>query len=115
MVQEQEIGAQGQDESRAEHSNAESSTSNAIEVFVKSSQMSEAFQSAAVAIAAKALAAYTHTSAIDLKQVATEIKQEYDKQYPSDGKATDGVYYCVVGESFACEFVVCFDVFVMVF
>lgn len=110
MVQEQVTGVQEQDETRAEQSNAESSSPNAMEVFVKSSQMSEAFQSAAIAITAKALAAYTHTSAIDLKRVATEIKQEYDKQYPSDGKATDGVYYCVVGESFACKFVVCFGV-----
>lgn len=36
-----------------------------------------------------------------LKDIAQYIKQEYDKKYPSNGKATDGVYHCVVGKSFA--------------
>eukprot|EP00898_Chlorokybus_atmophyticus_P005856 jgi/Chlat1/6271/Chrsp44S09052 len=35
------------------------------------------------------------------KDVATFIKKEYDKRYPSDGRATSGVYHCVVGSAFA--------------
>lgn len=27
--------------------------------------------------------------------------QSYDKKYPSNGRATDGVYHCIVGRNFA--------------
>merc|ERR1712166_1043873 len=33
--------------------------------------------------------------------VATYIKKEFDLAYPSDGKATSGVYHCIVGRNFA--------------
>lgn len=36
-----------------------------------------------------------------LKDIAFYIKHEYDKKYPGSGKATEGVYHCVVGKSFA--------------
>merc|ERR1711998_12399 len=36
------------------------------------------------------------------KDVATCIKQEFDKKYPApDNKVTNGVYHCVVGTNFA--------------
>lgn len=37
------------------------------------------------------------------KDVATYIKKEFDKRYPSDGKATSGVYHCIVGRNFAAS------------
>jgi dynein light chain LC8-type len=37
------------------------------------------------------------------KDIARFIKQEFDRKYPSSGKATDGVYHCVVGKNYASE------------
>ena len=39
-----------------------------------------------------------------LKDIAFHIKHEYDKKYPGSGKATEGVYHCIVGKSFASKF-----------
>ena len=74
----------------------------AVRVF--KSQMPFAYQTSAVEIATAALekCAAGQSGALDLKQVAGAIKQEYDKRYPGTGKATDGVYHCVVGDHFAC-------------
>jgi hypothetical protein len=33
--------------------------------------------------------------------IAFYIKHEYDRKYPGSGKATEGVYHCIVGKSFA--------------
>ena len=38
-----------------------------------------------------------------IREIAAYVKKEYDKRYPSNGKATDGVYHCVCGTHFACE------------
>ena len=37
------------------------------------------------------------------KDIATAIKKEYDKKYPSGNSATEGVYHCIVGKNFASE------------
>ena len=37
------------------------------------------------------------------KDVAQSIKKDYDKRYPSSGKANDGVYHAVVGKHFGGE------------
>lgn len=37
------------------------------------------------------------------KDVAQAIKKDYDKRYPSSGKANDGVYHAVVGKHFGGE------------
>lgn len=34
------------------------------------------------------------------KDIAAYIKREFDKRYPTSGKATDGVYQCLVGSDF---------------
>ena len=36
-----------------------------------------------------------------IREIAAYVKKEYDKRYPSNGKATDGVYHCVCGTNFA--------------
>ena len=38
-----------------------------------------------------------------IREIAAYVKKEYDKKYPSNGKATDGVYHCVAGTHFACK------------
>lgn len=35
------------------------------------------------------------------KDMATFVKKEYDRRYPSSGKSTDGVYHCICGSHFA--------------
>ena len=45
-----------------------------------------------------------------IREIAAYVKKEYDKRYPSNGKATDGVYHCVCGTPFACESPSSFDV-----
>lgn len=37
------------------------------------------------------------------KDIACHIKQQFDKRYPSSGKATEGVYHCICGKNFASE------------
>ena len=38
------------------------------------------------------------------KDIATAIKEAFDKKYPPvDNKATSGVYHCIVGSDFACS------------
>lgn len=39
-----------------------------------------------------------------LKDVAQFLKHEMDKNFPASGKATEGVYHCVVGKSFSSKF-----------
>lgn len=78
--------------------------SGKIPVIVKNSQMAEAFQTAVVDLTAKALQNHTNsTSIIDVKLIATDIKQALDKRYSNTSSAVNGVYYVVVGESFACN------------
>mmetsp|Transcript_13966 Transcript_13966/g.30196 ORF Transcript_13966/g.30196 Transcript_13966/m.30196 type:complete len:120 (+) Transcript_13966:289-648(+) len=63
---------------------------------VVSSYMPESFEVTAISICLEAVDRFRH-----LKDVAFFIKHEYDKKYPGSGKATEGVYHCVVGKSFA--------------
>ena len=37
------------------------------------------------------------------KDLAQVIKREYDKRYPSELKATSGVWHCLVGSNFGCS------------
>eukprot|EP00899_Mesostigma_viride_P022537 jgi/Mesvir1/3468/Mv11961-RA.1 len=60
------------------------------------SDMTAEYEKSAVEIAMQAFHKYHQP-----KDIATYIKKEYDKKYPSDGKATSGVYHCIVGSYFA--------------
>ena len=62
------------------------------------SRMPESFEKDALAVA---LAAVDRNK--QLKDIARFVKQEYDKLHPGTGKATEGVYHCVVGKSFASK------------
>lgn len=49
-------------------------------------------------ICQEALIKYKH-----LKDIAYFIKQSYDTKYPGSGKATEGVFHCIVGKNFASK------------
>eukprot|EP00798_Chlamydomonas_sp_ICE-L_P005811 gene5811-6098_t len=61
-----------------------------------SSYMEESFEQAAINISLVAVDKYKH-----LKDIAYHVKHEFDKKYPGSGKATEGVYHCVVGKNYA--------------
>ena len=65
---------------------------------IVSSYMPETLEQDAVNIALVAVDKFKQ-----LKDIAFHIKHEYDKKYPGSGKATEGVYHCIVGKSFASE------------
>ena len=65
---------------------------------VVSSYMPESFEHDAIQISLIAVDKYKQ-----LKDIAFHIKHEYDKKYPGSGKATEGVYHCIVGKSFASK------------
>lgn len=69
---------------------------------ILSSYMPESFELDAINTALIAVDKYKQ-----LKDVALYIKQEYDKKYPGSGKASEGVYHCIVGKSFASECLLC--------
>ncbi|KAG1661854.1 hypothetical protein FOA52_011621 [Chlamydomonas sp. UWO 241] len=63
---------------------------------IVTSHMQESYEKAAIDISIVAVDKFKH-----LKDIAFYIKQSYDKKYPGSGKATEGVYHCAVGKSFA--------------
>lgn len=65
---------------------------------IVSSYMPESFELDAINTALIAVDKYKH-----LKDIAFYIKHEYDRKYPGSGKATEGVYHCIVGKSFASK------------
>lgn len=62
------------------------------------SHMPEVLEKDAITIA---LAAVDQNK--NLKDIAQFVKHEYDKKHPGSGKATEGVYHCVVGKTFASK------------
>eukprot|EP01023_Acetabularia_acetabulum_P014892 TRINITY_DN17242_c0_g4_i1.p2 TRINITY_DN17242_c0_g4~~TRINITY_DN17242_c0_g4_i1.p2 ORF type:complete len:117 (-),score=16.78 TRINITY_DN17242_c0_g4_i1:843-1193(-) len=64
-------------------------------VQIVESHMSSEFETDAISISTEALDKSSH-----LKDIAQTIKQGYDKKHPGSGKATEGVFHCIVGKSF---------------
>eukprot|EP01024_Parvocaulis_polyphysoides_P027303 TRINITY_DN24797_c0_g2_i2.p2 TRINITY_DN24797_c0_g2~~TRINITY_DN24797_c0_g2_i2.p2 ORF type:complete len:121 (-),score=11.04 TRINITY_DN24797_c0_g2_i2:198-539(-) len=64
-------------------------------VQIVESHMNEEFQTDAIGICTEAVDTKSH-----LKDIAQLIKQLYDKKHPGSGKATEGVFHCIVGKSF---------------
>ena len=62
------------------------------------SHMTGSYEEAAISIALAAV--HKHKQ---FKDIACYIKQQFDRKYPSSGKATEGVYHCVCGKRFASE------------
>eukprot|EP00891_Asterochloris_glomerata_P005650 jgi/Astpho2/5650/gw1.00079.212.1_t len=58
--------------------------------------MTGSYEEAAISIALAAV--HKHKQ---FKDIACYIKQQFDRKYPSSGKATEGVYHCVCGKRFA--------------
>lgn len=67
-------------------------------VEVLDSDMTSEFETSATEICLQAVAKSKH-----LKDIAFHIKHSYDKKYPGSGKATEGVYHCIVGTNFASK------------
>ena len=65
---------------------------------ILNSYMPESFEQDAIAICTVAVDKFKQ-----LKDIAFHIKHEYDHKYPGSGKATEGVYHCIVGKSYASE------------
>ncbi|KAK9816673.1 hypothetical protein WJX72_003543 [[Myrmecia] bisecta] len=59
--------------------------------------MPSEYEQTAIEVCLQGVHKYKH-----YKDVAAYIKHEYDRKYPSSGKATEGVYHCVCGKNFAC-------------
>jgi dynein light chain LC8-type len=68
-------------------------------VRILASQMPKSYEKDAVDVALTAISKNKH-----LKDIAQHIKQEIDRRHPGSGKATEGVYHCIVGKSFASEY-----------
>ncbi len=71
---------------------------------IMSSYFPESLEQDAINISLVAVDKFKH-----LKDIAYHIKHEYDKKYPGSGKATEGVYHCIVGKSFASEWMQHFE------
>eukprot|EP00803_Ostreobium_quekettii_P004367 evm.model.scf_394.3 EVM.evm.TU.scf_394.3 scf_394:36694-39325(+) len=65
-------------------------------VVIVDNHMTSEHEEAAVAVALEAVDRHHH-----LKDIAFHVKTAYDRRYPGSGKATEGVYHCVVGSNFA--------------
>lgn len=76
----------------------EEGLADAVKVEVLDSDMNSEFEASAREICLQAVAGSKH-----LKDIAFRIKHSYDKKYPGSGKATEGVYHCIVGTNFASE------------
>lgn len=69
-----------------------------VKVDIVDSHMTSEFERSALEICVEAVNKYKH-----LKDIAFHVKHSYDKKYPGSGKATEGVYHCIVGKNFASE------------
>lgn len=70
-----------------------------IKVDVVDGHMTSEFEQSALEICMEAVKKFKH-----LKDIAFHVKHSYDKKYPGSGKATEGVYHCIVGKNFASKF-----------
>eukprot|EP00243_Klebsormidium_subtile_P010269 TRINITY_DN5439_c0_g2_i1.p2 TRINITY_DN5439_c0_g2~~TRINITY_DN5439_c0_g2_i1.p2 ORF type:complete len:131 (-),score=43.97 TRINITY_DN5439_c0_g2_i1:70-462(-) len=85
-------------EKTRDEADAANASSQPRPIQIVTSTMAREFEKSATEIAASAFDYYKQP-----KDVATYIKKEFDKRYPSDGKATSGVYHCIVGRNFAAS------------
>lgn len=69
-------------------------------VKVIESHMASTYEESAVGTALEAVHKYKQ-----YKDIASHVKHQFDKKYPGSGKATEGVFHCICGKSFAskCE------------
>lgn len=63
------------------------------------SYMDDEHEKAAIEVACSAFDKHSQ-----YKDVAQAMKKDYDRRYPSSGKANDGVYHAVVGKHFGASF-----------
>lgn len=63
------------------------------------SHMASSYEESATGIALEAV----HKFKL-YKDIASHVKHQFDKKYPGSGKATEGVFHCICGKSFASKF-----------
>ena len=62
------------------------------------SHMISSYEESATGIALEAVHKFKH-----YKDIASHVKHQFDKKYPGSGKATEGVFHCICGKSFASK------------
>lgn len=67
-------------------------------VKVIESHMASSYEESAVGIALEAAHKFKQ-----YKDIASHVKHQFDKKYPGSGKATEGVFHCICGKSFASK------------
>eukprot|EP00854_Cymbomonas_tetramitiformis_P019678 gene19678-23539_t len=70
----------------------------AHKIQVLSSSMKTDCEKQAIEVCAMAIEKFKNC-----KDMATYVKKEYDRRFPSNGKATDGVYHCISGTHFGAS------------
>ncbi|KAL3152626.1 hypothetical protein ABBQ32_001641 [Trebouxia sp. C0010 RCD-2024] len=65
-------------------------------VKVIESHMASNYEESAVGIALEAAHKFKQ-----YKDIASHVKHQFDKKYPGSGKASEGVFHCICGKSFA--------------
>ena len=65
-------------------------------VKVLESHMASSYEESAVGVALEAVHKFKQ-----YKDIASHVKHQFDKKYPGSGKATEGVFHCICGKSFA--------------
>ena len=63
------------------------------------SHMASSYEESATGIALEAVHKFKQ-----YKDIASHVKHQFDKKYPGSGKATEGVFHCICGKSFASKF-----------
>ena len=67
-------------------------------VKVIESHMASSYEESATGIALEAVHMFKQ-----YKDIASHVKHQFDKKYPGSGKATEGVFHCICGKSFASK------------
>ena len=62
------------------------------------SHMASSYEESATGIALEAVHKFKQ-----YKDIASHVKHQFDKKYPGSGKATEGVFHCICGKSFASK------------
>ncbi|KAL3152627.1 hypothetical protein ABBQ32_001641 [Trebouxia sp. C0010 RCD-2024] len=69
-------------------------------VKVIESHMASNYEESAVGIALEAAHKFKQ-----YKDIASHVKHQFDKKYPGSGKASEGVFHCICGKSFASKWI----------
>mmetsp|Transcript_1179 Transcript_1179/g.1384 ORF Transcript_1179/g.1384 Transcript_1179/m.1384 type:complete len:124 (+) Transcript_1179:215-586(+) len=86
------------DEEDEQHKGPKGPNLDAHKIQVVQSYMKTDYERQAIEVCCLAVEKFKNS-----KDMATFVKKEYDKRFPSNGKATDGVYHCITGTHFGAS------------